>query len=50
MVATKVRRGPKEKPQQEKKVPVKFWVKQKHFKAAKKDAEDLEGKYNSIQD
>lgn len=49
MVA-KVRRGPKEKPQSEKKVPVKIWVKQKHFKAAKKDADEIERKYNTIED
>jgi hypothetical protein len=42
-----VRRGPKEKPAEEKKVAVVFWVKQKHYLEAKKDANVIERKYHT---
>ena len=42
-----VRRGPKPKPATEKKVAVIFWVKQKHYLSAKKEANAIERKYDS---
>ena len=42
-----LKRGPKPKSPEEKKVAVVFWVQQKFFNLAKKDANDLERKYNT---
>ena len=42
-----VRRGPKPKPATEKKVAVVFWVKQKFYYDAKKEANAIERKYHS---
>lgn len=42
-----VRRGPKPKPATEKKVAVVFWVKQKHYLSAKKEANAIERKYHT---
>ena len=42
-----VRRGPKPKPAEEKKVAVIFWVKQKFYLSAKKEANAIERKYHT---
>jgi hypothetical protein len=42
-----IRRGPKPKPAAEKKVAVVFWVKQKDYLAAKKEANAIERKYHT---
>jgi len=42
-----IRRGPKPKPAEEKKVAVIFWVKQKFYYDAKKEANAIERKYDS---
>lgn len=39
------KRGPKEKPEKDKKVPVRIWVKKKHQKRAAEDAKIIEQKY-----
>ena len=41
------RRGPKLKPEDEKKVAVIFWVKKKYYKEAKLKADGIERKYDS---
>lgn len=41
------KRGPKPKPDSELKVPVKIWVKKKHYIKAKKDAAEIERKYSA---
>lgn len=41
------KRGRKAIPAGEKKVPVKIWVKQKHFKQAKAECDAIERKYNT---
>ncbi len=48
MEKEKVRRGPKPKDANEKKVPVKFWVKQKHYDAAHAQAMVIEQKFNKM--
>ena len=42
-----IRRGPKPKPAEEKKVAVIFWVKQKFYYDAKKEANAIERKYHT---
>lgn len=46
-VLVRIKRGPKPKPQNEIKVPVKIWVKQKHFNDAKKECDEVERKYSA---
>lgn len=41
------KRGPKEKPESEKKVAVRIWVKRKFYGKASKEAKTIERKYNS---
>jgi hypothetical protein len=43
------KRGPKEKPEAEKKVAIRIWVKKKHHAKASKEAKTIERKYNSIE-
>lgn len=42
-----MKRGPKPKPEQEKKVPVKIWVKKKYFSKAKQEVDAIERKYSA---
>jgi hypothetical protein len=46
-MVTKQKRGPKPKPENEKKVPVKIWVKKKYFTKAQQEANAIERKYNT---
>jgi hypothetical protein len=41
------KRGPKEKPEKEKKVPVRIWVKKKYYAKASKEAKAIERKYSA---
>lgn len=42
------KRGPKEKPIDEKKTVIRIWVKQKYYAKAAAEAKAIERKYNSI--
>lgn len=41
------KRGPKTKPESEKKVAIRIWVKKKYYAKAKKQAAAIEGIYNT---
>jgi hypothetical protein len=41
------KRGPKEKPDSEKKVAIRIWVKKKYHAKAAKEAKKIEREYNS---
>lgn len=46
---SKNKRGPKEKPEAEKKQAIRIWVKKKYHAKASKEAKALERKYDTIE-